>query len=248
MRRRRLSSTSLSGAGDRPRRAIAALPLTLPTLLLLAACGGTGSTGGSGGTTGGSADAGTTTISHPDDAPLSGQSACTVVEDVDIPEPDFNHLTLCTEVDYATNPPSGGNHWPVWAAFKIYDVPVPRELYVHDLEHGAIVLTYNCPDGCPDVVTALTTVFNDMPADSECAGPPSGPSARMVLTPDPLLATPIGASAWGATYTATCIDLPSLKAFAKAHYNHGREDFCTDGVDVSSATSSCSDAGADGGS
>jgi hypothetical protein len=56
-----------------------------------------------------------------------------------------------------------------------------------------------------------------------------GPPARMVLTPDPLLSTPIAASAWGATYTATCIDVASLQAFANAHYGQGREDLCNDG-------------------
>ena len=42
------------------------------------------------------------------------------------------------------------------------------------------------------------------------------------------------AAAWGATYTATCIDVPSLRAFANDHYGHGREVLCTDGVDVAS--------------
>ena len=67
----------------------------------------------------------------------------------------------------------------------------------------------------------------------------------MVLTPDPLLDTPIAAAAWGATYTATCIDEASLRAFADAHYGQGPEDFCSDGIDVEKMPP-CVDAGTGG--
>jgi len=182
----------------------------------------------------------TTVTLHPGDPPLPGESACTVVEVSNIPEPDFNHLDICTPITYG-DPPSGGNHWPIWAQYTQYTSPIPREMYVHDLEHGAVVLTYNCPSGCPAVVAALQQVF-DSQVDPICLAMGGGPVARMVLTPDPLLSTPIAASAWGATYTATCIDTPSLLEFVKDHYGQGREDFCTDGY----AIPSCTDGG-DGG-
>jgi Protein of unknown function (DUF3105) len=190
--------------------------------------GGTGGISGGGGSGGSGGAAETTTTLSPSAPPLPGESACTVVEVSNIPEPDFQHITPCTPITYATNPPSGGNHWPIWGAFAQYTTPLPREMYVHDLEHGAIVLSYNCPDACPDVVAALAMVF-DGEVDPLCLSLGAGPAARMVLTPDPLLPTPIAASAWGATYTATCIDLPSLRQFTNDHYGHGREDFCTDG-------------------
>jgi hypothetical protein len=181
---------------------------------------------------------------HPSAPPLPGESACTVVETTNIPEPDFNHLTPCTPITYATNPPSGGNHWPIWAAFKKYDVPVPREMYVHDLEHGAIVLLYKCATACPDVVAALSSVFDGL-ADPLCLQM-AGPPARVVLKPDPDIDTPIAAASWGDTYTATCIDVPSLQAFANAHYGQGREPLCIDGEDPTQvAVCGPADAGAD---
>jgi hypothetical protein len=184
-------------------------------------------------------------IQNPSDAPLPGETACTVVETTDIPEPDHTHLAPCTPISYPTNPPSGGNHWPIWASFKKYDQPVPREMYVHDLEHGAIVLAYRCAAPCPEVVAALSSVFDGL-ADPLCLQVPGGPAARVVLTPDPELATPIAAAAWGATYAATCIDLPSLRAFANAHYGQGREQLCADGVDTD-AVQVCGPADAGGG-
>ncbi len=94
------------------------------------------------------------------------------------------------------------------------------------------------------MVAALSAVYDAFPADPLCAG--LGPAARLVLTPDPDLATPIAAAAWGATYTATCIDQASLMQFALDQYGQGPEDFCTDGLDIEGQGSVCADAG-DGG-
>jgi Protein of unknown function (DUF3105) len=182
---------------------------------------------------------------YPDAGPLPGESACTVIEHVGIPVASRIHVPICTPVSYPTNPPSGGNHWPIWAAYRAYqETPVPHEMYVHNEEHGTIVFLYRCEGACPEVVAALSAVYDAFPPDPLCAG--LGPAARLVLTPDPDLATPIAAAAWGATYTATCIDQASLMQFALDHYAQGPEDFCTDGLDIEGMGSICADAG-DGG-
>jgi hypothetical protein len=204
---------------------------------LISAAGGCGG-GPSAGTGGGP----TTTVLHPGAAPLPGESACTVTETTGVPIESRDHVAACTAVTYATNPPCGGDHWAIWAAYRKYTSPVPREMYVHDLEHGAVVLLYRCADACPEVVDMLSKVFDSM-TDTTCPGEPNGPNARMVLTPDPDLDTPIAAAAWGATYTATCIDEASLLAFTKAHYGKGPEDLCADGLDISSAAPCSADGG-----
>lgn len=204
--------------------------VAVAALLALVPATGCGDGDGNGG---GGNGGGNTTVLHPDAPPLPGETECKVVETADIPVDGASHLPTCTPIAYATNPPSGGDHWAQWAKYQKYTTPVPREMYVHDLEHGAVVLLYRCQDACPDVVAALGEVFDAM-TDSSCPGPP-GPVARMVLAPDPDLDTPIAAAAWGATYTATCIDVASLKAFVKEHYAHGPEDLCGDGIDVSGA-------------
>jgi hypothetical protein len=215
-----------------------ALLLLVGAPLLGGACGDGGG-GGAGGVTGGTG--GISTTLHPSAPPLPGESACTVVEVTDIPETSASHVATCTSLTYATNPPSGGDHWAIWAAFREYTRPVPHEMLVHDLEHGAIVLLYRCADGCPDVVAALDSVFKSQ-ADPLCLGIPGGPPARMVLAPDPALETPIAAAAWGATYTATCIDKDSLQKFVNDHYGHGPEQLCTNGTDVEGG-SPCADGG-----
>jgi hypothetical protein len=169
---------------------------------------------------------------HPSADPLPGEADCTVVTTTGIPVTSASHLDICTEVKYATNPPSGGDHWAIWAAFKEYASPVPREIYVHDLEHGAVVLAYRCDEACPQVVDMLREVIAEAASDPLCLMFPGGPASRIVLTPDPELDTTIGAAAWGATYTATCIDKASLAEFVKTVYGKGPEAECSPGKDI----------------
>jgi hypothetical protein len=137
-------------------------------------------------------------------------------------------------VGWNSNPPSSGPHYPIWAAYQAYTTPVPRPFYVHDEEHGAIVLLYNCADageaGCPAVPAALQAVSDSIPDDPLCTSAGEGIRVRTVVTPDPLIDVPIAAAAWGWTYKAECVDLPTLKDFANAHYAMGPEDFCSNGT------------------
>src|SRR6202042_881476 len=66
----------------------------------------------------------------------------------------FDHVAVCSYVVYGTKPPSSGDHYPIWAAYKTYAAPIPEGFFVHNLEHGTIVLTYNCPSGCAADVAA----------------------------------------------------------------------------------------------
>lgn len=169
----------------------------------------------------------------PDAPPLPGETECKVVIQTGIPVPSARHLPACTPVQYATNPPSGGDHWGSWAAYKRYEAEVPRELYVHSLEHGAIVLAYRCPaSGCAEVTAMLDEVRTEAASDPRCLMLPGGPEARLVMTPDGALDTPIAAAAWGATYTATCLDKASLSRFVADNYAKGPEDTCGDAAAV----------------
>ncbi len=173
-----------------------------------------------------------TEVLTPTAPPLPGQTECRVVMTTNIAIPAAVHVATCTPVAYATNPPSGGDHWGQWAAFKKYTLPVPREMYVHNLEHGAVVLMYRCDGECPEVVAALEKIFDEAAGDPLCVSAGGTPKARLVLTPDPNLETPIAATAWGATYTATCIDTASLAKFVSANYGKGPEQTCYAGQDL----------------
>lgn len=157
---------------------------------------------------------------------------CAAVEEQH-PIDGFQHIGVCSPVTYATEPPCAGNHYPIWAAYKTYTTPIPEGFFVHDLEHGAVVLTYNCPDGCAADVAAAQAMLDKLPADPSCAAQGSSVRRRALMTPDPKLDVRFAASAWGWTLRARCFDPVVFEAFALRHSNQGREDVCADGSDVS---------------
>ena len=164
------------------------------------------------------------------DGPIHLDAPCTVTVDAPALLP-ANHVAVGSTIDYDSNPPSSGPHYPIWAAFQTYASPVPRPYYVHDLEHGAVVFVYKCTadDGCPDVVRALQQASDALPSDPIC-DPSSGVRVRTIVTPDPLLDVPVAATAWGWVYKADCVDVPTLTQFAKDHYGQGPEQICSNGT------------------
>lgn len=107
------------------------------------------------------------------------------------------HVNSIRGIRYDSNPPSSGPHCPAPGRYGVYETsdPLRRCNWIHNLEHGAIVLLYNCPQGCPDVVADLLDVMKQAGADPDC-----GASKRLVLTPDPELDVPVAAAAWGYTW------------------------------------------------
>jgi hypothetical protein len=141
------------------------------------------------------------------------------------------HVPIGSSIEWDSNPPSSGSHYPIWAAYQAYTSPVPRGYYVHNEEHGGIILLYQCDDAaCPEVAAALQSVSDAIPDDPLCAAAGQGVRVRTIITPDPLIDVPIAAAAWGWVYRAQCLDLPTLTAFAQQHYAQGPEVLCADGT------------------
>jgi hypothetical protein len=143
------------------------------------------------------------------------------------------HVPECSGIEYASNPPAGGPHYPIWAAYQSFSFAVPRGFWVHDLEHGGIVYGYNCtlfPDGCEDEVTRVQAMIDALPADPACSG---AAPRRVVLTPDPLLDVRWGVSAWGFTLRAPCADIERFRQFYLNHFALGPENLCNPGTDFS---------------
>jgi hypothetical protein len=165
--------------------------------------------------------------------------ACGAVEQQQSIE-GYDHVDVCSHVTYGTNPPSSGNHYPIWAAYQSYTTPVPEGFWVHNLEHGSIVISYNCSDGCAADVAAAQQMIDSLAPDPVCTSLGQGVSRRIVMTPDPKLDVPFAASAWGWTLKAFCFDPGPFTDFANAHYDQGREDLCDQGEDVTqSAPAGC---------
>lgn len=140
------------------------------------------------------------------------------------------HVDTTTDIEWTNNPPTSGPHFPTWAAWDREYTALPRGYYVHNAEHGGIVLLYRCDAGCPDVVASLLAAARAMTPDSACASPIT---KRVIVAPDPLLpdGVQVAAVAWNHAYTASCYDA-YVETFAREHYAHAPEDFCFDGVNL----------------
>ena len=60
---------------------------------------------------------------------------------------------------YSSDPPTSGFHLEVFSKGLINDASIPLFVQVHLLEHGNILLQYNCL--CPDTVNMLTGIANE---------------------------------------------------------------------------------------
>lgn len=89
--------------------------------------------------------------------------AALVLLDEPLPGTEFRslgnrHLASIDEPHspYNSSPPSSGPHVGGLAPWTAHEDPVPSELFLHNLEDGGIVLAYDCPDGCPEIVDGLS--------------------------------------------------------------------------------------------
>jgi len=197
-------------------RTITATTLGLFFAVALAGCGGMGSSSGR-------------IASDAQVQTMDGNSCNVVVES----QPNGGHLhtTDCAPVTYASNPPSSGTHYPDWAKYKTYSAPVPWGFLVHCLEHGAIDIVYNCPDGCPDEVAQAQALIDGLAPDPGCGAP-----MKIVLAPAPDLDVRWAASAWTWTLRATCFDKQAFASFIAAYYQGpDTEGACDGGLDLSAS-------------
>ena len=101
-----------------------------------------------------------------------------------VPEMSTSHVAVGTVVRYNHNPPTSGCHYstsvrpgaPVRAG--LYSTVIPREYWVHNLEHGYIVVLYNCPTGCAADLEALNVWYGALPADRD-----GTPYAKVLVLP-----------------------------------------------------------------
>ena len=140
-----------------------------------------------------------------------------------------NHQHVTGTVRYNRTPPAGGAHNAVWLNCGVYTQPVPNENAVHDLEHGAVWITYR-PNLSPSGVVHLLQFVESHYVGQE---------RYLLLSPYPGLPAPVVASAWGAQLRLNGPDDPRLPAFV-AHFAGGGQGGeqgapCTGGTGTPSA-------------
>lgn len=114
------------------------------------------------------------------------------------------------DILYSDTPPAGGPHNGCWAPYGFHEEPVRPENWVHNLEHGAIVLLYRCPEGCDLELGELRTF-----AEAR---------SRVLVTPYAAMSGRFAAVSWGQRLVTTCLDLDAFAAFYDTRFNRGLEN------------------------
>lgn len=137
-----------------------------------------------------------------------------------VPIEGRDHVPAGQAIQYRSYPPASGTHYGVWADYGFYDREVPEGEWVHNLEHGAVVVLYKCtggPTSCPDLVNQLKEVYATFP-------PGKYGKVKMVITPYTKMENPITLVAWGWRLRLDRFDRDRMLQFYRAHVDRGPED------------------------
>jgi len=88
-----------------------------------------------------------------------------------VPDEGRQHVQAGTQVTYQHQPPTSGSHYSQTGVAPVQWQTIGTlqpEVWVHNLEHGGIVVLYNCPSGCEDLQKQLSTYVNSIvPAEPQ---------------------------------------------------------------------------------
>jgi hypothetical protein len=114
---------------------------------------------------------------------------------------------------YNSTPPTSGPHYGFTVPWGVSSEPIPPEVQVHNLEHGGVLLQYNCD--CPEAITLL----------QRFADPETGYPTKVIVAPYPDMPTEIALSAWGRIWTMSAAELTvdRVRAFLDGYVDRGPE-------------------------
>lgn len=180
--------------------------------------------------------AGNTSVTQKFEIPLRGTPDGAPDPDGDscIPDEGATHVPDGTQICYSSNPPASGPHnssaiSPVAPGF--YDEALATERWLHDLEHGAVVLLYDCGGTCSDdLKTQLQMLFDSVPEESLFGQKKmvitryAGATSICGATESFPASGPFLAIAWDVQKVFTSLDTAGILDFYARHVNHGLED------------------------
>lgn len=130
------------------------------------------------------------------------------------------HVSASESVRYLSCPPASGPHYnatgegPITARFYGKDEPVVPQGWVHNLEHGGLVILYRCGanDDCSDPTLApLRALVGSLPASPVCKIP-AGEVSPVIARFDQM-STPYAALVWDHVLLLQHADVPAILDF-----------------------------------
>jgi hypothetical protein len=137
---------------------------------------------------------------------------------VTLPNEGNSHVTPGTPLEYRSNPPASGPHYATWARPGFYNETLDRGLWVHSLEHGYVVLLYNCPTECPDLVQQLRQFYDTAPKSARYG------YQKLIVMPYQEMDHRIAVVAWTRLDQMDQLDLQRVGEFYRRYHDRGPED------------------------
>ena len=138
-----------------------------------------------------------------------------------VPSQGRLHRPLDYEFDYASNPPTSGPHFFSPADAGIYRQPVHEQLLIHSMEHGHVIVHFNCERPSPGPAAedadcgalgrSLATLATDVRV------------WKLIVVPNPRLDRRIALTAWTRIDKFDVYDEARIRRFIRAWRNRGPE-------------------------
>lgn len=164
---------------------------------------------------------------------LSGSSANAAAgPPYSVPDEGHNHVADGSPIAYKHQPPSSGDHYSSATAPRPWgpnQVAVPPGAFVHNLEHGGIVMAYKCSGNeCSDMFKQAQDVFTKLPPKLAPVTPQGGAQqvqeVKFLSTPYQDMSPKVALLAWDEEQDLNSIDFNTILDFYNKFGDHGRED------------------------
>ena len=134
-----------------------------------------------------------------------------------VPDEGAEHVPEGTPIRYRNSPPTSGPHYPLTVEWGVYTEPIPEGYWVHNLEHGGIVLLYNCPEGCLGLVRQVEGLYRSLP-------PGKHRQIKLVVAPYLKMKRRLAILAWNWIDEMDGFDPNRILGFYRAHVDRGPQD------------------------
>ena len=122
---------------------------------------------------------------------------------------------------YNNDPPTSGPHYVQPAQAGFYDEALPDEQLVHNLEHGYIVIWYNCTglgdSDCQTLKTKIKTVLDNAKPIALTG------TKKLIAVPRPNMDTLIVLTSWGRIDRLTSFNKAEMMEYINDFRNHSPE-------------------------
>jgi hypothetical protein len=135
-----------------------------------------------------------------------------------VPDEGSSHVRIGTPVERLHRPPASGPHYPILLPRGVYPTEQDEGLWVHNLEHGYIVLLYSCPTACPELLAQLQGFYDRAPTSAEYG------YQKLLVLPYSGLTGRLAIVAWNRIDELEQYDEQRLLRFYQAYHDRGPED------------------------